>query len=123
MSQFNIVKAGERSSHANAWTILVQKAMLGEEVTVAHNDKALLKLELQPEVKQSFAATATGVRALLVRLDGLLQAQGSNSGGDAVDREFHVICDNPMFRKLGVQRPVAGFSGIATPSVGQVWPW
>ena len=123
MPQFNIARIGDRSSEANTWTILVQKAMLGEDVTVAHNDQAIARLELQPEMRQSFAASATAVRALLVRLDGLLQAQGSNSGGDAVAQEFNVICDNPMFRKLGVQRPGAGFSGVATPSVGQVWPW
>ena len=123
MPQFNIAKTVNRSSLANAWTILVHKAMLGEDVTVAYDDKPIVRLELQPEVRQSFAAASTGLRALLVRLDGLLQAQGSKSGGDAVEREFNVICDNPTFRKLGVQRPGGEFSGIAKPSIGQVWPW
>ena len=122
MPQFNIAPVNERSSHANDWATLVQKAMLGEELVVAYDNRGLVRLIPQPNERHSFAAVSTALRALLVRLDALLQAQGPRTGGAAVERELTVLCDDPLLRKLGVQPP-GGIPGAATSSVGQIWAW
>ena len=120
MSQFNIAKLQDRMSESNAWTTLAHKVMLGENVLVGLNDVPLLKLEAQPTVRQSFATTTTALRALLVRLDSLLE---TSPDGSEVERQFHRICGDPTFRTLGVQRPAGTVAGHKIPSSGQVWPW
>ncbi len=125
MAQFNLALASTRSSHANAWTTLVHKAMLGEEVIIAYQEKPIVRLWPQPTERQSFAAMSTAVRALLVRLDQLAGGQGSAEGGQAIQQQWTEMCDDPVFRKLGVEHP-SGASGVAshtTSTIGQVWPW
>jgi antitoxin (DNA-binding transcriptional repressor) of toxin-antitoxin stability system len=125
MAQFNLALASTRSSHANAWTTMVHKAMLGDEVVIAYHEKPIIRLQPQQTERQSFAALSTALRALLVRLDQLAGGQGSAEGGQAIEQQWTEMCDDPLFRKLGVERP-GGASGVAshaTSTSGQVWPW